>query len=308
MSARLVALAIAAGVAFASCARAPEPGSFATPEDAVRALIEVVKAGDLESLVKFFGNDARDLVSGADPETGRQNQQVFLVATAERWRLEDRAADSKELVVGNEDWPFPIPLVKKNDWWRFDVEAGHEEVLARRIGRNELKAIEMCLGYVTAQGRYAQKPHDGKAPGLYAQHFSSEPGRQDGLYWPATHGQLRSPLGELMAAASAEGPDIGARRQPAPFHGYYYRILTAQGAAAAGGAKDYMTKAGLSGGFALIAWPSQYDSSGIMTFIVNADRVVHERDLGPETPTAVAAITRYDPDTSWQPVTRNTGR
>jgi hypothetical protein len=298
----MVAAAIVAGVAMTSCAPKAEEGAFATAEDGVRALIDTVKGGDLEALVRLFGPEGRDIVSGSDPAAGRRNQRVFLAAVAEQWRLEDRGPDTKELIVGNEDWPFPIPLVRSAQGWRFDAAAGREEIVTRRIGRNELAVIDVCRAYVEAQRAYARTGHDGKRAGLYAQRFSSEPGRQNGLYWPTTRGQPRSPLGDLVARASADGYDLAARRSPEPFHGYHFRILTAQGPAAPGGEIDYLGKGEMSGGFALVAYPAQYDATGIMTFMVNADGVVHEKDLGPDTATVAAAIARYDPDASWRPV------
>jgi hypothetical protein len=296
------ALTFAAGLAFASCSRPAETGTFASPEDAARALIDTTRAGDLDALVALFGPEGREIVSSSDPATGRRNQEVFLAAVAQRWRLEDRDAGTKELIVGNEDWPFPIPLVRSDQGWRFDTAAGREEIIARRIGRNELAVIDVCRAYVKAQQAYARTGHDGQPAGRYAQRFNSEAGKQNGLYWPSTHGQARSPLGDLVAAASNDGYDLAGRQSPAPFHGYQFRILTAQGPAARGGEKDYLKKGVMSDGFALVAWPVQYDATGVMTFIVNADGIVHEQDLGPDTAKAAAAITRYDPDSSWRPV------
>ncbi|HSF14903.1 MAG TPA: DUF2950 family protein, partial [Vicinamibacteria bacterium] len=219
MTRSLIGAAIVAGVAVASCAPKSETRTFATPDDAVRALIDTVNGGDLEALVELFGPEGRDLVSGSDPATGRRNQQVFLAAIREQWRLEDRDANTKELIVGNEDWPFPIPLVRVDQGWRFDAPAGREEILARRIGRNELAVIDVCQAYVEAQRAYARTAHDGNRAGLYAQRFNSEPGRQNGLYWPPTRHQPRSPLGDLVAGASEDGYDLGARKSPEPFHG-----------------------------------------------------------------------------------------
>src|SRR5206468_2959858 len=186
---------------------------------------------------------------------------------AEQWLLVD-GGKAKTLVIGNEEWPFPVPLVKTASGWRFDTAAGKEEVLARRIGRNELAAIQTCLAYVTAQRRYAMQGHDGKPPGLYAMTFRSDPGKENGLYWPAARGQRRSPLGDLVAQAAEEGRPLGAAPdQRSPFHGYYFKILTAEGAA--GGAKSYVVNGEMSKGFALVAWPAQYDVTGVMTFLVN---------------------------------------
>jgi hypothetical protein len=193
--------------------------------------------------------------------------------------------------------------VKSAKRWRFDTTAGKEEVLARRIGRNELAVIGICREYVAAQRHYAQQGHDGKPQGLFATTFRSDPGKQNGLYWPAAHGQPRSPLGDLVAQASKEGRQIGTDRPPpTPFHGYYFKILTAQGAAAPGGTKSYVVNGEMSAGFALVAWPAQYDATGVMTFAVNQDGAVHETDLGAETNTTAAAITTYNPDASWRQV------
>jgi hypothetical protein len=295
----IVVAAFVLGLLGGSCARTPEEGRFATPEDAVKDLNARVKAGNLEELLELFGPDGRELVSSSDPATGRKNQEVFLAAMAEQWHLEDRGPDEKELIVGNEDWPFPIPLVHDATGWRFDGAAGKDEVLARRIGRNELAAIDTCRAYVEAQRAYAKSGHDKKPAGLYARKFNSDPGTQNGLHWPSKRGEPRSPLGDLVAAAATDGYDLGARKEPEPFHGYYFRILTAQGPAAPGGERDYLAKGELSGGFALVAWPAQYDATGIMTFMVGTDGTVLEKDLGPDTRTAAAALTRYDPDQTW---------
>lgn len=263
-------------------------------------LIATAIAGNGDQLLAIFGPDGRDIAASSDPATARKNREVFTVAAAERWRLVDRNANSKELVIGNEDWPFPIPLVKDSNVWRFDTAAGKEEVLARRIGRNELAVMRICRTYVAAQRVYARQGHDGKPAGLYAKAFSSDSGRQNGLFWPARRGQKRSPLGDLVAHAAEEGRSIGTdRKQPSPFHGYYFKILTAQGTDATGGAKDYVAKGEMSGGFALVAWPAQYDVTGVMTFIVNQDGIVREKDLGPETDQVARAMTLYNPDASW---------
>jgi hypothetical protein len=275
--------------------------TFPTPEDAVKALVDTVKAGNLESLLEIFGPEGKELIDSSDPATARQNQRVFVVAAAEKWHLEDAAPNRKTLIIGNEDWPFPAPLVKEANGWRFDAAAGKEEVLARRIGRNELMAIAATRAYVTAQRRYAEAGHDGKPAGLHAAKFQSDAGKENGLYWPAARGQKRSPLGDVVAQAAAEGrPVTGKPTQPSPFHGYYFKILTAQGAAAPGGAKSYVVKGAMSGGFALIAWPAQYDATGVMTFLVNQDGIVREKDLGKGTDAVARKMTSYNPDASWR--------
>ena len=275
--------------------------TFPTPEDAVKALIETVKAGSVASLLEIFGPEGKELIDSSEPAIARQNQQVFTVAVREKWHLEDAAPDRKTLVIGNEEWPFPVPLVKAGNGWRFDTAAGKEEVLARRIGRNELAVIDATRAYVTAQRRYAEAGHDGKPAGLHAAKFQSDPGKENGLYWPTARGQKRSPLGDVVAQAAQEGRPLGGQgTQPAPFHGYYFKILTSQGSAAQGGAKSYVVKGEMSGGFALVAWPAQYDATGIMTFIVNQDGVVREKDLGPGTDAAARKMTAYTPDSSWR--------
>ena len=279
--------------------------TFATPEEAAQALIGVVKAGKLEGLLALFGPGGQDLVEGSDPATGRRNREVFGVAASEGWRLVDQGSDRKTMIVGNEAWPFPVPIVKDGAMWRFDAVAGKEEVIARRIGRNELAVIETSRSYVAAQRRYATQGHDGKAAGLYAQTFRSDPGKQNGLYWPVARGQKRSPLGDLMAQAADDGRPLGTTgRQPSTFHGYYFKILTEQGAAAPGGAKRYVINGDMSAGFALVAWPGQYDVTGVMTFIVNQDGILYQKDLGPQTTALAKATTLYNPDASWHQVPR----
>jgi hypothetical protein len=305
--ARLLTPAIGSAVVAAvlSCAAPiaqPDAGqTFDTPETAVRTLIDVVKKGKLEQLLGLFGPDGEELANSSDPVTGRRNREVFIVAVAEGWHLEALGPDKRALVVGNEGWTFPIPLVREAGTWRFDTAAGKEEVLARRIGRNEIAVIEVCRTYVVAQQLYARSGHDGKPPGLYARSFASDAGKHNGLYWPAAGGEKRSPLGDLLAEAAADGRGAGGMViRPSPFHGYFFRILTAQGRHATDGARDYVVGGEMSGGFALIAWPAEYDVTGVMTFIVNHDAVVYERDLGPDTEALAKAFSRYDPDPSWK--------
>jgi hypothetical protein len=214
--------------------------------------------------------------------------------------------DSKaELEVGNDGWPFPAPLVKKGGTWSFDAEAGKTEVINRRVGRNELDAIQTLLAMVDAQREYAQRDSDGNGYADYARKFRSSPGKKDGLYWPDETGKSPSPLGPLAAAASKEGygkkeGDKAAPTGPQPYHGYVYRIITAQGKDAQGGAYDYVVGGKLIGGFAIVAWPATYRNSGVMTFIVNHDGVVYEKDLGAKTDSIAAAMTRFNPDATWR--------
>ena len=279
-------------------AQTPATRTFATAEDAVKALVDTVRKGDVDALLAIFGPEGRELIDSSDPATARMNRDVFAVAAAEQWHLEDAASDRKTLVIGNEQWPFPVPLVKAGSAWHFDTAAGKEEVLARRIGRNELSTMETLRAYVTAQRRYAAQGHDGKPSGIYARQFKSDPGKENGLFWPAAKGQKRSPLGDLVAQAAAEGRPVGVV-PPSPFHGYYFKILTAQGAAATGGAKSYIVKGEMSGGFALVAWPAEYDATGVMTFVINQDGTIRQKDLGSRTDAAARAMTAYNPDASW---------
>jgi hypothetical protein len=251
--------------------------------------------------VALFGPDGQELVSTSDAATGRRNREVFVAAMAEGHSLVDKAPDRKELVLGNEAWPFPAPLVKTAAGWSWDAAAGREEVLNRRIGRNELAVIRVAHEYVAAQRAYAAAGHDGKPAGRFARRFGSQAGKQDGLYWPSRRGEPRSPLGVLVAKATEAGYHKAPGEGPSPLHGYFFRILEGQGKSAKGGAAEYVVGGEMTGGFALLAWPVHYDASGVMTFVVNQDGVVHQKDLGPQTATLAPAITRYDPDPTWVP-------
>jgi DUF2950 family protein len=300
--AALVSIALALTVRPFVAAQTRDQRTFPYAEDAVRALVDATKAGKLDELLKIFGPDGQDLIESSDVPTAKRNQEIFSVAAAEKWHLTDQGPNRKILSVGNEDWPFPVPLVKETGGWRFDTAAGKEEVIARRIGRNELAAIGTCRTYVTAQREYAKEGRDGKPAGLFATTFHSDAGKHNGLYWQAARHERSSPLGDLVAKASDEGRQLGDRERPLPFYGYYFKILTAQGAAAPGGAKSYVVNGELTGGFALVAWPSQYDATGVMTFIVNQSGVVYEKDFGAQTETAAAAMAAYNPDSSWHRV------
>ena len=280
-------------------AQSPPHRTFKTPEEGVQALAAAVKSGQLDEITAIFAPDGQELAASSDPATGRRNREVFIAAFAEGWRLVNQTATRKTLVVGDEAWPFPVPLVKEGSRWRFDTAAGKEEVLARRIGRNEMAAIATCRTYASAQVQYAKEGHDGKRAGLFAKTFNSDAGKQNGLYWPPVHGKPRSPLGDLVAQAAEEGGPIGGNREPSPFHGYYFKILTGQGANAPGGARSYVVDGEMSGGFALVAWPTQYDATGVMTFLVSMDGVVRQKDLGADTDAAARAMTVYDADASW---------
>jgi type II secretory pathway pseudopilin PulG len=274
---------------------------FKTAEEAVQSAIKAAKGNNMPELLAIFGADAEDLLSSGDKVADRRSRQVILVALNEKWSLTSEGANTRILVIGNEKWRYPIPLVKDSGGWRFDTSAGREEILFRRIGRNELSTIRACSVYVRVQKEYAAKSHDGKPAGLYAQRFASQPGKQDGLYWKVGAGEDLSPLGAFVAEASPEYSSLGVSG-PTPFHGYLFRLLTAQGPAAPGGAKSYISNGEMTGGFALLAYPAEYRKSGVMAFIVNQDGVIYEKDLGEETVKVASQINEYNPDSSWRRV------
>jgi len=287
----------------AACTSTPiKENEFKSPSDAVQALVTAVQTGGDKELLAILGPDAGELISSGDEIADKQRRQNFLKAYEEQNRIESDG-DNFVLVIGKNDWPFPIPLVKKEDRWVFDTASGKEEILNRRIGRNELNTIQVLLAIVDAQREYAMEDRDGDSLLEYAQKFISEPGKKNGLYWEAEAGEKSSPLGELIANARAQGyTSDKTLNNPEPYHGYYYRILTAQGNNAAGGAYDYIVNGRMIGGFAVLAYPAEYGNSGIMTLIVNHDGKVYQKDLGEKTDEQVKAITLYDPDETWMPV------
>lgn len=269
--------------------------TFPSAREASHALAAAVRAGNEQALLEIFGPNGKELVSSGDPEEDQQGRQTFAQKYDQMHRLANEPDGSTTLYIGAENWPFPIPLVEKNKSWYFDTDAGKQEVLFRRVGKNELSTIEACHELVQAQKEHFAGAHPGEA-GQYAQKFSADQGEHNGLYHPVTSGQPE--IGPLLAQASADA----GQTESAPFHGYYYRILTRQGSKAPGGAKDYIVDGKLTGGFAFLAFPAQYKSSGIMTFIVNQDGTVYQKDLGPETSTIARSIQGYNPDSNWQKV------
>jgi hypothetical protein len=268
----------------------------------VGALIAGLRAADRAALVKVLGAEGRALVSSGDDVADRNVFRAFVTEYDRAHRLEG-GGGRVVLYVGPDDFPFPIPLVPDGPYWRWDVAAGRDEILHRRIGRNELSAIQVCLAYVDAQRDYYAEDRNGDGVLEYAQRLDSAPGRMDGLYWPTRPGEPPSPLGTLVARARAEGYAPAGRTGPAtPYHGYRYRILRRQGPAARGGAYDYLVGGHLIGGFGLIAAPAEYGVSGVMTFMVNHDGVVFQKDLGPRTARIARDVTSFDPDPTWQPV------
>jgi hypothetical protein len=285
-------------------AKSPGQKIFSSPEEAVKAMVDAVKADDTKSLLTIFGPGSKAIIVSGDPVEDREGREWFVKHYEEKNRLEE-ASGRVTLHVGSDEWPFPIPIVKAGSGWRFDTLAGKEEILARRVGRNELNAIQVCLAYVDAQKEYAMKKgRQGSGLLEYAQKFVSSPGTQDGLYWEVKEGEDESPMGPLFAAALEEGysgQPMGRRLggRPTPYHGYFYRILKAQGSSAPGGAHDYVVGGKMIGGFALIAYPARYGSSGVMTFIVNQDGIVYQKNLGRHSRKAARAVKVFDPDQTW---------
>jgi hypothetical protein len=271
---------------------------FKNPDDAVAALVNAAKATDRAAVMRLLGPGSGEIVSSGDAVADATARKRVLEAYDSRHQVVTEGGDKAVLVIGNEEWPFPIPLVRKDGSWQFDTAAGREEILARRIGRNELNTIEACLAFVDAQQEYAEKGVAGN--GVYAQRIVSQPGKKDGLYWPAASEEDESPLGDLAASAAAEGYRAG--RQRMPYHGYYYRVLTRQGPSALGGAIDYVVRGKMIGGFALVAYPAEYGNSGVMTFVVNHQGVVFQKDLGLSTARVAGAMTTFNPDQSWSRV------
>lgn len=285
-------------------AAAARQRTFTSPEAAVEAFVAAVKADDDGALLAIFGPEARDLVWSGDPVLDEHARERFLVRAGERVHLERVGDDFAVLSAGNDDWPFAIPLMLDGAGWYFDTQAGLHEILNRRIGRNELYTIDVCREFVAAQREYARMNAAAAGGVEYAQRLRSTPGTHDGLYWEAGDGETASPMGPLMASAEEEGYGPRSRGgNSGVFHGYKYRILKAQGPDAPGGRKGYVEDGRMRGGFALVAYPAAYGSSGVMTFIVNQQGVVFQKDLGPRTPQLGPAITMYNPDASWEPVT-----
>ncbi len=304
----LLSALLAGGAASAAPPGATPPppaatqASFATAEEAAGALAAVLKAGDSAQIVAILGPGSAKLVSSGDPYADAEARRQFLESYQTQHRLTAQGADKMILEVGTDAWPLPIPIVQVNGRWQFDSEAGAQELVNRRIGRNELSAIRACLAFTDAQAGY--RVLSGAAAGgrwEYAQRIISSRGKRDGLYWPGSVDSAdASPLAQVIADAEAEGypTDVASGKQ-IPYHGYLFRVLKAQGPNAPGGARSYVVGGRMTEGFGLVAWPASYGSSGIMTFVVNQDGVVYQKDLGPKTATAAAAITRFDPDVTW---------
>ena len=272
--------------------------AYKTPAEAADALATAVKSGVRKDMLNVLGSNGEDIISSGDNVADAESRARFTEAFDSKHSISLEGDKKAVIILGNDDFPFPIPLMRKKSGWEFDTAAGRLEILYRRIGRNELDAIQTSLAYVDAQDEYAEKDR-GEGAGVYAQRFVSTTGKKDGLYWPSSNGD-QSPLGELAAQASADGYNLGSGR--IPYHGYFFRILTQQGPNAPGGTLDYVIRGKMIGGFALVAYPAEYGNSGVMTFLVNHSGTVYQKDLGNSTATLVRRMTSFDPDQTWKKV------
>ena len=281
-------------------AQADGQKTFSSSREAVDAFIQAVRDGNSSTLLAILGPGTEAIISTSDAVADKTAREHFLADYDLKHSLTESAPNQLTLNVGKDGWPCPIPLIRAGDKWYWDGASGKEEILYRRIGANELAAIDACKGAVAAQRDYAANGHDGLPAGIFAQRLMSDPGKQNGLYWQVSEGENPSPAGPLLAQASVEG--YGAAQKGAPYHGYYYRILKAQGANAKGGAKNYIVDGEMTGGFAVIAYPADYRSSGVMTFMVNENGIIYQKDLGEKTAELGQHITEYNPDKSWKVV------
>ncbi len=285
------------------CSSGPEQTHFQSPQAAVDSFVAALRANDTAQLKQILGPGSEQIISSGDPIADRYQTERFLTAYDKQHRLQNQTGGGTTLLVGEDDWPFPVPIVEDDRKYIFDTAAGEDEILNRRIGRNELETEQVCLAIIDAQREYAERrPMGGDIP-EYAQKLISDPGKKNGLFWPTEQGEKPSPLGPLVAEASDEGYTVTrpAGAPPPPYHGYYYRLLKSQGSHAPGGALEYVVDGKFIGGFGVIAYPAQYGNSGIMSFMTNHDGVIYQRDLGPETAKAAESMTSFDPGPGWKP-------
>jgi hypothetical protein len=288
-------------VSFAGCNKDVKPAStaFSSPDEAGKRLLEAAKAGDQNAMLAIFGPDSKSTISSGDAVQDKATVGAFVTGYEEMHRWRKMPDGSQILLIGADNFPFPIPL-KKNDsgQWFFDTAAGKEEILRRRIGRNELSGIDVCGALADAQADYYSRRHDDGSTKQFALKFISDPGKQNGLYWESPEGQPKSPLGPLLAYATNEGYSVKPDAHQ-PFHGYYFHMLKGQGSNAPSGAKDYVVNGKMVGGFAFVAYPAEYGNSGVMTFIMNQDGLFLQKDLGKNTAETASAMTEFNPDASW---------
>jgi hypothetical protein len=273
--------------------------TFASPQQALDGLVAALRSGDTKAIENVLGPGSAKLISSGDPVADKDARERFIAAVGEGSKVDKHDNGNVFFEVGKDEWPFPIPVVMADGSWHFDSHAGAEEIINRRIGANELNTINVCLSYVDAQREYATADRNRDGFLEYAQQFLSDPGKRNGLYWPQEVGEEESPMGPLLVAAQAKGYTFQKGKRT-PYYGYYYRILKAQGSHAPGGAMDYVVGGHMIGGFALVAFPAEYGSSGVMTFIVNYEGEVYQKDLGPKTSKIAEKMTQFDPDSSWK--------
>jgi hypothetical protein len=297
---RIVGLAsVIAILALATVSAATAQQKFQTPEAAADALAAAARQTDRKAVLAILGPGADDVVSSGDPVADEETRKLFVAAYDLKHQVVTASGKPATLVIGESDYPFPIPIVQKDGSWMFDTAAGREEILARRIGRNELAAIQVCLAFYDAQNEYADITPKADGMSVYAQRLVSNAGKKDGLYWPAAQGEQQSPIGPAVALASVRGYKVGSGE---PFHGYRYKILLRQGPSAPGGALEYVIGGKMIGGFALVAWPAEYGNSGIVTFMINHNGDVYEKDLGNSTSRIASRMTSYNPDHTWRKI------
>ena len=296
---KLALLVATATLALGIASLAQAQQRFNTPDAAVEALVAAARSDDRRTVVSILGPGSQELTPQATQWPTTISNRNSWPPTMHSIGSSRRRGKPSVLVMGQNDWPFPIPLVQKDGQWSFDTAAGREEILARRIGRNELGAIKATLAFYDAQNEYADMYKDKTGQAVYAQKIVSSPGKKDGLYWPTSGSEPDSPLGEAVASATQQGYNVGTGE---PYHGYYYKILTSQGPNAPGGAVDYVVRGNMIGGFGLVAYPAEYGNSGIMTFIINNDGDVYEKDLGPKTERIASRLSEFNPDHTWRKV------
>jgi len=280
---------------------AEEQRVFKSPSEAAASLFAAAKNDDIPALSAILGPDSDQLLSTGDPVADKNALAGYAKQYEEMHRLAYDAEGRVIMYLGTDNWPAPIPIVQKNGGWVFDTAAGKDELIYRRIGRNEVYTMRILENLASAQEEYAKQEHDGARQ--FAQYILSDPGKQNGLYWKTSEGETPSPIGPLIADAVAQGYEVKVRREaPTAYHGYFYKVLTSQGKDAPGGAKNYMVDGKMTGGFAFLAWPAEYRSSGVMTFMIDEDRVLVQKDLGPKTDEIVKSMTEFNPDSSWDQV------
>jgi Protein of unknown function (DUF2950) len=299
----IVTMIVTTFISFLSYAQDTKQKKFKSPEDAFKALVEAAKNNDTGELLAVFGPEGKDIISSGDEVADRRARERFVKTAGDAVKFSELDDKTVLPVIGKDECSFPIPIVKSGQEWVFSTEEGKQEIINRRIGRNELNTIQVALVYVDAQREYARKDRNGDGALQYAQHFVSNKGKKDGLYWEVGPGEDKSPLGPLFARATEEGYTVGKKGEKhTPYYGYYFKILKSQGSNAPGGELEYVTNGKMTAGFGLVAYPAQYGVSGIMTFMVNQEGIVYEKSLGPKTEEIAKAMAKYDPDKTWKQV------